>query len=44
VAKGLLTITANLFWGRSKGKEGCEAIMTNRWKIVSMTAIMPADR
>ena len=27
VGKRLLTITANLFWGRSKGKEGCEAII-----------------
>jgi len=43
MVKRLLIITANLFWDRSKGKEGCKAIMTNRWKIVSITAIMPAD-
>ena len=44
MAKRLLTITANLFWGRSKGKDGCEAIMTNRWKMVSITAITPANQ
>ena len=44
VVKGLLTMTANLFWGRSKGKEGCDVIITNTWKMVSITAITPADR
>jgi hypothetical protein len=44
IVKGLLAMTANLFWGRCKGKEGFKAIMTNRWKMVSMTAITPADR
>lgn len=44
MTKGLLTMTANLFWNRSKGKEGCEATMTNTWKMVSVTAITPADR
>jgi hypothetical protein len=29
VARRLLTMIANLFWGKSKGKECCEAIMIN---------------
>jgi len=32
-----------LVLGQVQRKEGCEAIMTNTWKMVSITAITPAD-